>query len=114
MEIFEKENIIEKIQPKIKMLNELIREVKELEHVGDVRGRGFMIGIELVRDKKTKEPYEYGYKAGFRVAKALLKRGIYMRPIGNVVIINPPLSITEEEIEFLCKNVYDAIKEALG
>ncbi|WP_423793281.1 adenosylmethionine--8-amino-7-oxononanoate transaminase [Methanocaldococcus indicus] len=114
LEIFKEENILEKNKKKIKLLNELIRELKDLDKVGDVRGKGFMIGIELVKDKETKEEYEYGYKAGFRVAKSLLKRGIYMRPIGNVVIINPPYTITEEEIEYLCKSLKESIKEALG
>ncbi|ADG13259.1 Adenosylmethionine--8-amino-7-oxononanoate transaminase [Methanocaldococcus infernus ME] len=113
LEIFEKERVLEKLKPKIKLIWEELERLKELEHVGDIRGRGFMIGIELVKNKETKEPYLYGYKAGFRVAKELLKRGIYMRPIGNVVILVPPLSITEEEIKYLCSSLYESIKKAL-
>lgn len=112
LEIFEKENVIENIQPKIKLFHKELRKLKELEHVGDVRGRGFMVGIELVKDKETKEPYPYGYKAGYRVAEKLLEKGIYMRPIGNVIILVPPLSITEKEIIYLCDALYEAIKEA--
>ncbi|WP_456372902.1 adenosylmethionine--8-amino-7-oxononanoate transaminase [Methanocaldococcus sp.] len=112
LEIFEKENVIEKIQPKIDLLHRELRKLKELEHVGDIRGKGFMVGIELVKNKETKEPYPYGYKAGYRVAEKLLEKGVYMRPIGNVIIICPPLSITEEEIKYLCNALYEAIKEA--
>ncbi|MBW9221073.1 aminotransferase class III-fold pyridoxal phosphate-dependent enzyme, partial [Methanothermococcus sp. SCGC AD-155-M21] len=75
--------------------------------------RGFMIGIELVKDKNNKEPYPFREKVAYRVAENLLKRGIYMRPIFNTIIIVPPLTITEDEIEFLCYNLYEAIKETL-
>jgi len=67
-----------------------------------------------VKDKRTKEPYPYRDKVAYRVAENLLKRGIYMRPILNTIILVPPLTITEEEIEFLCRNLYEAIRETLG
>ncbi|HID47487.1 MAG TPA: aminotransferase class III-fold pyridoxal phosphate-dependent enzyme, partial [Methanococcaceae archaeon] len=114
LEILEEENFFKKVRKKIELLHRELDKLKELKHVGDVRKRGFMIGIELVKDKRTKEPYPYREKVAYKVAENLLKRGIYMRPIFNTLIVVPPLTITEEEIEFLCRNLYEGVKETLG
>ncbi len=111
LDIIEQDKIFEKIQPKIKLFHEELEKLKELENVGDIRKKGFMVGIELVKDKKTKEPYPYEYKAGYKVAEILLQKGIYMRPIFNTIILVPPLSITEDEIKFLCEKLYESIEE---
>lgn len=111
LDIIEQDKIFEKIQPKIKLFHEELEKLKELENVGDIRKKGFMVGIELVKDKKTKEPYPYEYKAGYKVADILLQKGIYMRPIFNTLILVPPLSITEDEIKFLCEKLYESIEE---
>jgi 4-aminobutyrate aminotransferase len=68
--------------------------------IGDVRGRGFMIGIELVKDKKTKEPLDEASIG--KVVFGLLNRGIIMVPCGrynNVLRFMPPLTITREHCE---------------
>ncbi|GBF36525.1 adenosylmethionine--8-amino-7-oxononanoate transaminase [Methanofervidicoccus abyssi] len=114
LEILGEKDFFKKVNKKIEMFHRELDKLKELEHVGDVRKKGFMVGIELVKDKKTKEPYSYREKVAYRVAENLLKRGIYMRPILNTIILVPPLTITENEIEILCRNLYDAIRETLG
>jgi adenosylmethionine-8-amino-7-oxononanoate aminotransferase len=111
MDILKNDRVFENIGKKIKLLHDSLDRLKELEHVGDIRKKGFMIGIELVKNKETKEPYPYEFKAGYKVADKLLEKGIYMRPIFNTLIIIPPLTITEEEIKFLCDKLYEAINE---
>jgi adenosylmethionine-8-amino-7-oxononanoate aminotransferase len=86
--------------------------VAELTHVGDVRQRGLMIGIELVKDKKTKEEFEYDKRMGHRVALAARKRELMLRPLGNVVVLMPPLAITPAEVDFLVEGVRESIREA--
>ncbi|MBW9222561.1 adenosylmethionine--8-amino-7-oxononanoate transaminase [Methanothermococcus sp. SCGC AD-155-C09] len=114
LDILEGDEVFKKMGKKIELLHRSLDRLKELEHVGDIRKRGFMIGIELVKNKNNKESYPPRDKVAYRVAENLLKRGIYMRPIFNTIIIVPPLTITEDEIEFLCFNLYEAIKENLG
>ena len=114
LELFEKNKVIENLQPKIKKLSQLLRKFWELPWVGDVRQRGFMVGIELVKNKQTKETFPIAKRTGHQAIKAARKRGVIIRPLGDVVVLMPPLSITEEELVFLCDVVYESIKEVLG
>jgi len=101
LEIFEKERTIQKLQPKIKYLAKRLKEFYRLPHVGDVRQRGFMVGIELVRDKKAKEPYPWEDRVGARVCEEVRKHGVILRPLGNVIVLMPPLSISMTELDQL-------------
>jgi len=114
LNILEETNICEKIQPNIEFLHEKLDILKELSPVGDIRKSGYMIGIELVKNKETKEPYNYGYKAGYKVSGRLLEKGIYIRPIGNTLILVLPLIIKKEEIELLVEKIYESISELIN
>jgi adenosylmethionine-8-amino-7-oxononanoate aminotransferase len=73
-----------------------------------------MVGVELVKDRRTKEEYAYGDRIGHRVCLAMRKRGVILRPLGNVVVLMPPLSLTMEEARHLGASVRDAIAEVTG
>lgn len=105
LDLFRKKNIIRSLQPKIRLLEWELEQIRRCEHVGDVRQTGLMVGIELVKDRRSKKPYPLSEKRGFKVCLAVRKRGILLRPLGNVVILMPPLSITESEIRHLCRAV---------
>ena len=81
-----------------------------LPHVGDVRQRGFMVGIELVHDRQTQAPYPWQEKTGVRVCQEVRKHGVILRPLGNVIVLMPPLSMTIEELERLLDVTYLAIE----
>jgi adenosylmethionine-8-amino-7-oxononanoate aminotransferase len=110
LEVFEEERTIDNLQGKIMHLTEKLRPFTSLEHVGEVRQCGFMVGIELVRDKETKEPFPVEKRTGHRVIMEARKRGVIIRPLGDVVVLMPPLSISREEIDQLCDAVYDSIR----
>jgi adenosylmethionine-8-amino-7-oxononanoate transaminase len=114
LKLFRKNRTIRRIQPKIRALAEALERIGRLPHVGDVRQKGLMAGIELVRNKKTKAPYPLAEKRGFRVCSAARERGVMLRPLGNVIVLMPPLSITEAEIRTLCRVVEQAIREITG
>ena len=82
--------------------------------MGDIRQRGLMIGIELVRDRKTKEEFPYADRVGHKVALAARAREVMLRPLGNVVVLMPPLSIKPAEVDFLVDGVRESIVEATG
>src|SRR6185503_18424512 len=93
LELFERENILEKMQPRIAYLrNRLHEEFRPLAHVGDVRQWGYMVGIELVEDKAGRTNYPVEQRIGHRVIREARKRGIMIRPLGDVIILMPPLS----------------------
>ena len=60
-----------------------------------------MVGIELVRDRAGREPYDPALKIGARVVQEVRKHGVILRPLGSVIVLMPPLSITSDEIALL-------------
>ena len=112
LEIFEKEETIQNLVPKTEALETWLQDIRSLAHVGDVRNKGLMAGIELVRDKGTKAPYAWEEKMGWKVALHARDNGVLLRPLGNVLVIMPPLSISRENLEQMLSVVRDAIVSA--
>jgi adenosylmethionine-8-amino-7-oxononanoate aminotransferase len=112
LDLFDKDRVMEGLQGKIRMLDEWLRELLTLPHVGDVRHAGFMAGVELVRDKATKEPYAWEEKVGWKVAYNARDNGVFIRPLGNVIVIMPPLSISEQNLKRLLEVIRAAIMNA--
>ncbi len=110
LEVFEKENTLRKLRSKIAFMKKGLQSFWELEHVGDIRQLGFMVGIELVRDRDSKRPYPYEDRVGIKVTKEARRRGLVIRPLGDVVVLMPPLSINREELGKLLEISYDSIK----
>ncbi len=111
LELFERENIIEKMQPRIACLHRrLAGEFLRLPHVSDVRQWGYMIGIELVEDKKSLKNYATERRIGHKVIVAARNHGVMIRPLGDVIILMPPLTITDDELTTLLNVVYDCIR----
>lgn len=111
LEVFREEKTLERMRPALEVLAEKLEGVARLAHVGEVRRRGLMVGIELVRDRGTKAEYEYGERMGHRVCLAARRRGVLLRPLGNVVVLMPPLSLTLAEARKLGDVVQAAIAE---
>lgn len=110
IDLFRKEQTLKKLGPKIALLKKELGRIRELGHVGDVRQRGFMVGIELVKDRRTKEEYPLEEKIGIRVTKEARQRGLIIRPLGNVIVLMPPLSISAHELKKAVSIVQDAIR----
>jgi adenosylmethionine-8-amino-7-oxononanoate aminotransferase len=114
IELFREKGYPESLTEKISYLHlRLKEELAELSHVGDIRGRGFMVGIELVKDKKTKEPFSWKEDIGRRVSRKIVEKGVFTRPLGPVLVVMPPLAISKEEIDILVRAYRDAIYEVL-
>ena len=110
IDLFKKEKTLRKLEPKIAYLFEQMGRLKRLKHVGDIRQKGFMAGIELVKDRETKEPYPLEDKMGIRVILECRKKGLIIRPLGNVIVLMPPFSISMKELKRIMDIVYAAIK----
>jgi adenosylmethionine-8-amino-7-oxononanoate aminotransferase len=110
LDVFEEERTLEALQGKIVFLRKSLEPFKVLSHVGEVRQRGIMVGIELVDDRRTKEPYLPEKRIGHRVILEARKRGVIIRPLGDVIVLMPPLSISNEEIEQLCWVTFESIQ----
>lgn len=112
LELFEHEQVLENVQARARELAEhLAVEIAPLKHVGDIRQWGLMAGIELVADTATREPYPPGLRIGHRVILAARRRNVILRPLGNVIVLMPPLCVTAAQIEELCRVTRAAIRE---
>jgi adenosylmethionine-8-amino-7-oxononanoate aminotransferase len=98
IEVFKKEKTLARLQPKIKAMARLLRPLRRLPHVGDIRQRGFIAAVELVEERQTRKPYPLETRMGHRVAMEARRRGLLLRPIGNVMILIPPLSASLPEL----------------
>jgi len=112
LEAFENYNTLHELQDKVQFLEDELKEFGGLKHVGNVRNKGAMVGIELVQDKETKEPYAPELKMGWKVADHAMKDGVLLRPLGNVVVLMPPVGIPMEDLKKLVHVTYSSIKKA--
>ncbi|MCE9653363.1 MAG: adenosylmethionine--8-amino-7-oxononanoate transaminase [Nitrosarchaeum sp.] len=112
LKLYQKYNLIKKIHNTSKIFEEYYEKLTELDLVGDVRHKGMLMGIELVKNKKSKipiHPKKSINKIFFEEGK---KHGIYLRTLGNIVMIVPPLAISEKELDMLLNRTVDTIKSA--
>ncbi len=109
LELFEEERILESLPAKIARLQEHLERIGGLPHVGHVRQCGLIAGIELVEDRASKRPYPRSERRGWRVCLQARTEGVFVRPLGDVVVIFPPLAILLEELDFLCQVIERAI-----
>jgi adenosylmethionine-8-amino-7-oxononanoate aminotransferase len=112
LKIFRDEAVLDRIQPRISHLRDgLARRFGALPHVADIRQWGMMAGVELMRDPEGRIPYSVGEQVGVRVTKAARKHGIAIRPLGDVIVFMPPLSIGDSELDTLMDSARDSVLE---
>ncbi|MEF9476335.1 MAG: adenosylmethionine--8-amino-7-oxononanoate transaminase, partial [Candidatus Mariimomonas ferrooxydans] len=112
LDVFKKEKTLQNMQKKIGILKKKLAGIADLQHVGDVRQKGFMVGIELVEDKKTKKPYPLEEKIGGRVCRKATEKGLIIRPLGDVIVLMPPLSISHQELNSILRITAESIIQA--
>ncbi|MSO20502.1 MAG: adenosylmethionine--8-amino-7-oxononanoate transaminase [Acidobacteria bacterium] len=112
LDIFEKDNVLQELPFKIHALEEALHPLRNLPHVADIRQWGVMVGIEIAEDAKARRSFPSGLRLGKRVIMAARRRGVILRPLGDVVILNPPLSTTIAEMQHIAAVSAEAISEA--
>jgi adenosylmethionine-8-amino-7-oxononanoate aminotransferase len=111
LELFEENRLLEKMHAKIELIGEWGRRILQLPHVGDFRQCGMMGGIELVKDKASRESYPGAQMTGTRLCQKMRKRGAMMRPLGDVIVLMPPPAIDLPLLDELLKIVHDSIEQ---
>jgi adenosylmethionine-8-amino-7-oxononanoate aminotransferase len=102
------------MQAKITQLRLALESLRSLAHVGDIRQVGFMVGIELMRDPARGEPYPFESKIGIRTILEARRRGLIIRPLGNVIVLMPPLSISGRDLSRMVRIVRESIMTVTG
>jgi adenosylmethionine---8-amino-7-oxononanoate aminotransferase len=105
LEVFERESTLLRLQPKIRLLGDLLGDVAAMDEVAEVRGRGFMVGIDLGE-------HDPALRLGHRVVVEARRRGAIVRPLGDVIVLMPPLAISKADLRRLVAVVAEAIVEA--
>ena len=115
LDVFEEDKILESLPERNKKFNKIIEE-KFLNHpnVGEVRSIGFINAIELVKNKSTKESFDSKLRTGYQIYQKGLEKGLLLRPLGDILCFNPPLIISDEDMEFVANKAYDAMIEILN
>jgi adenosylmethionine-8-amino-7-oxononanoate aminotransferase len=106
--------IVKAVGEKASILRDALVPLAQHHHVGDIRQAGLMCGIELVADRNTKASFAPGERTGYHICLSLRDRGIFLRPLGDVIVLMPPLSSTIGELRYLVSSVHAAIVERLG
>ena len=106
LDAFEQEQTIPRLQPKIRLLGELLAKVEKMPEVAEVRARGFMVGIDLGE-------HDPSLRLGHRVTLEARKRGAIIRPLGDVIVLMPPLSISESDLRKLVEITVESIHAAV-
>ena len=114
LDLFGKDETLARLAGRIALLRELLQPLAECAHVADIRQWGYMVGIELAEDARSHRAYDPGRRMGKRVTLEARKRGVMLRPLGDVIILMPPLSTTEEELRCLVAAASESIAVVTG
>ncbi|NRA01789.1 MAG: adenosylmethionine--8-amino-7-oxononanoate transaminase [Myxococcales bacterium] len=114
LEVFDEERVLERVARTSLHLGQRLAGLEALPCVGDVRRRGLMAGVELVRDRDTKAHFDPADRIAHLVCSAMRRRGVILRPLGDTVVVMPPLSVTEAEIDHLTGALAECIAEVTG
>jgi adenosylmethionine-8-amino-7-oxononanoate aminotransferase len=110
LELYEKYNLIEKIQKTSKIFENRINDISDLDMVGEIRHKGMVMGIELIQNKKSNKPHSSKVSMNKLVFEEGRKHQIYFRTLGNILMLVPPLAISQKDLNFLIDGTISTIK----
>ena len=113
LELFEENRIIESLAEKIALMKEYFDKIAQLPFIGDVRQCGLMAGIEIVKDKVAKRSFPYEKTVGAKLCSAMRSKGIMTRPLGDVIVVMPPVAIDTDTLKQLLNIITESIENDL-
>ncbi len=111
LDLFDRQQVLANVNENAACLGRRLEALAAHPHVGDIRQKGVMVGIELVRDRETSEPYDPELRMGHQVTLAARKRGVILRPLGDVIVLMPAPAMPTELVETLCDVTFASIDE---
>jgi adenosylmethionine-8-amino-7-oxononanoate aminotransferase len=109
LQLMERSGLLAALPGKAERLRHHLDRVAQLPVVGDVRQRGLMAGIELVADRASKRPFSPQRRVGNQVCRMAREQGVLLRPLGDVVVLMPPLAIPDSLLDRIGNVVYDSL-----
>ncbi len=119
IQLYGKENLIARVRSNARVIAERVDDFMQYNIVGDVRHKGMLLAVELVKDRTSKAPLTLKHRrVNYAIMHEALKRGIFLRPLGHIMLIIPPLALSKDELNMLLDNALSIIdvlqKEAVG
>ena len=105
LDLFERNDLVRAVADKGRALADLLRPLADLLYVGEVRQKGFMVGVELVQDKATRKSFDPRRRVGAEVCARIRRHGVMLRPLGDVIVLMPPLAMELEDLERIIEAV---------
>jgi len=112
LDLFDRNRVLDNVRANAALLSRRLAVLHDHPHVGEVRQKGMMVGIELVRERNDNSPYPAANRMGHQVTLAARRRGVIIRPLGDVVVLMPAPAMPAELVETLCDVVLESIDEA--
>ncbi len=112
LERFKRKRVLAGLRPRIRAMHRALDRLRSLPAVGDIRQRGLVAGIELVQDRATGEPFPVKDRVGTRVTRIARDKGLLLRPLGDVIVLMPPLNLPIRLLEQMVRIVGESIEEA--
>lgn len=110
LQLYRKEKLIEEVRRKARIVSKRLEEIRNIEIVGDVRHKGMLAGIELVKDKRSRKPYTVEKdKISYLIMRESLKRGVFLRSLGHIIMLVPPLAISSKDLDILIDKATEVI-----
>ena len=112
LQLFESQNLLDNVADCSQIISQQLESaLHQHEHVAEIRQKGLMVGIELVRDRETLEPFDSKLRLGHQVTLAARRRGVIIRPLGDVVVLMPAPAMPAPLVKKLCNTVIECIDE---
>ncbi|MBI3861166.1 MAG: adenosylmethionine--8-amino-7-oxononanoate transaminase [Planctomycetia bacterium] len=111
LELFEQSRVLDNVRETSALVARRLRELADHPHVGDIRQKGIMAGIELVRNKADQSPFAPAERVGHRVVLAARARGALLRPLGDVIVLMPAPAMPPPLVDELCTATFAAIND---
>ena len=113
IDLFDSKQTLENVAVRGEQLDECLKPLRDHPHVGNIRRQGLMAAVELVSNRRLQTAYPWSERRGWRACKAALDRNVWLRPLGNVIVIMPPLCCREEHIEQIAEAVIHGVQAAV-
>lgn len=111
IELMDKNRLVERVATNSSKLATMLDRLRELPHIGQIRQQGYMIGVDLVADRVTGRLFDPKARVGAAVCRAIRDRGVILRPLGDTIVIFPPLVIEVDELQRIVDAVYDEVSK---
>jgi adenosylmethionine-8-amino-7-oxononanoate aminotransferase len=111
LDLFAEEDTLAELQPKIARLGVHLSRLATHPHVADARQTGLIAGVELSKYKDNGQRFPPEDRVGWQVCQNLLDRGVWIRPLGDVLVVLPPLAVSMEQLDHVLGAIWHAVDE---